>query len=157
MTDRAEVYRGLRDRALHSTPADLGLNAEGALSDAFGVVMDWSLSQGVATVVALETGDASIYLSSGGGMIGGGAHDSVKAAARSFVAIAAQHATELSATDVFPIPRDGFTRFYLLTRGGVVDAEAPTQELGQGIHPLSPLFHAGQEVISTLRVATTKG
>jgi hypothetical protein len=48
------------------------------------VVMDWNIGSGVATLVAFRDGTTSIYLSSGGGVIGAGAHESVTRVAAVF-------------------------------------------------------------------------
>src|SRR2546430_10376917 len=38
------------------------------------VLMDWNVGGSVATLVAFDDGTVSLYLSSGGGIIGAGAH-----------------------------------------------------------------------------------
>lgn len=58
--------------------------------------------------------------------------------------------TEPTAT--FDLPQPGRVRFQLLTVGGGRTAEAGEDELGFGRHPLSPLFHAGQDVITEIRL-----
>jgi len=54
-------------------------------SEIFGVIMDWEIGGGFATLVVFKTGYASIYLSSGGGVIGGGPNPNVNRAAKLFV------------------------------------------------------------------------
>jgi hypothetical protein len=51
------------------------------------------------------------------------------------------------------LPRPGHTRFYVLTSNGVVTADAPERDFGENRHVLSPLFYAGQEVITEIRSA----
>jgi len=53
--------------------------------------MDWDLGDGIATFISFSTGDASMYLSSGGGLIGGGHHENVSVAAKTFVDKAQQY------------------------------------------------------------------
>ncbi len=44
--------------------------------------MDWIVSSAIATVVAFSDGSASVYFSSGGGLLGGQAHEPIRNAAR---------------------------------------------------------------------------
>ena len=62
-----EVFAGLRDQALKVSRQSIGLPAPPVPSQAWGVVMDWGVDNGTATIVAFSDGNASIYLSSGGG------------------------------------------------------------------------------------------
>src|SRR5688500_6800465 len=68
-------YEGLRNMALGTTQKDLQLSLADGKTVVYAVVMDWNMGEGVATTVAYQTGDASMYLSSGGGIIGGGQHE----------------------------------------------------------------------------------
>ena len=56
---------------------------------------------------------------------------------------------------------DGTTSLYTRAGGGIIRAltytgqtagEATEDDLGQGRHPLSPVFHAGHRVITELRL-----
>src|SRR3954467_14364583 len=67
-----EMSRELRDMVLHGSRAKFDLPA--SKNPLWGVVMDWGLPQGTVTLVAIEDGNASYYLSTGGGTIGGAGH-----------------------------------------------------------------------------------
>ena len=82
------VFADLRNKALRLTRAELGLPAGRVPTEPFGVLMEMGYENGSATVVALGEGSASIYLSTGGGSIGGGGHDPVRKAALAMVATA---------------------------------------------------------------------
>lgn len=112
------------------------------------VIMDVHVDNGVASVMSSSGGDASIYLSSGGAMIGGGEHQNVRKAAIAFAREAVKHKAGMSPAAKFPYPSVGSVRFYLRTRDGVFFLDAPESELAAGTHPLSELFRAGQEVIT---------
>ena len=51
-----------------------------------------------------------------------------------------------------PLPTRGQTIFYLRTDTDVFSAQAPERELGERRHVLSPLFYAGQDVITQYRL-----
>src|SRR6516225_870477 len=61
------VYQGLRNMVLCGTRERFGLAPTSSRTEPWGVVMDWGVPNGTATVMALSDGSASIYLSGGGG------------------------------------------------------------------------------------------
>jgi hypothetical protein len=87
-------------------------------------------------------------------VIGGIGQESVRRAATAFVKLAGQHHANMALAKTFPLPREGRTVFYVRTDSGVFSAEADEEALGEERHDLSPLFHAGHEVISQLRFAS---
>lgn len=146
------VFADLRKQALSGTRESFGIDASATPSTPWCVVMETGFAEGSFTLVAFSDGSASIYLSSGGGSIGGGAHQTISKAAQAMVALAAKFQPRASATKAFPLPRDGQTTFYLRTDSGVFTATAPEEDLGEGRHPWSPLFHAGHEIITQYRI-----
>src|SRR5262245_34979877 len=116
--------------------------------------METGYPAAAATLVALGDGTASLYFSSGGGVIGGGPQPSVNATARRLVEIAGRHLSELSPTTEFPLPGTGEVRFYILTANGVLEGSAREDDLGAGSHSLSEVFFAGHDVITGLRKVT---
>jgi hypothetical protein len=117
--------------------------------------MDWGVTAGTATVVAFSDGNASVYLSSGGGFIGGSSHESIRKAAQKMVAIAAAFQPDAIATTTYPLPRHAQVVFYFLTDAGVFTANAPEEELSSHRHPLSKLGDAGQNIITQYRLIQT--
>ncbi len=147
-----EVYLGLRQQALNVTPTDIGVMVLPDSAEAFGVVMDIGMTTGTATVVAFSTGDASLYLSTGGGVIGGIGHEEVRVAAKDFVSIASSCTQGMVLTSSFQLPESGKVAFYILTPRGVFRKEAAETDLQAS--ELAPLYAAGQCVITELRVVS---
>lgn len=150
------MYEQLREMALRTTARDLGLAVTGSEPFVFGVVMDMDIDGETATLVSFETGDASLYLSTGGGMIGGGAHPNVAEASRRLVAAARPHLQDLSSVHAFPRPGRGGCIFYVLTTNGVFAISESVERLAGGASPLSPLFAAGNEALAQLRLVQTQ-
>jgi hypothetical protein len=152
-----DVYYGLRDQILHLKHEKIGLSAHKHNTDAWAVVMDWGVTRGTATVVAIADGTASIYLSSGGGSVGGGqSHDSIRQAAMRAVSIATEAQREMRPVTSYPLPGAGEVVFYVLTDAGVFSASASENELSAHRHRLSKLGDAMQEIITQYRVIQTK-
>jgi hypothetical protein len=145
------MYSVFRDQALALQRSSVGIPVPPSDVAIWGMLMETGYGNATATLFALMDGTTSLYLSSGGGVIGGQAHDSVRAANAAFLSVANQMSHYLVATNAFPLPETGGVIFYGLTDSGVVTGSAPEDDLGHGRHPLSPLFHAGYGVLTELR------
>ena len=144
-----DVMKELRLRVLRDLPGGLGHNRQP--DEPIVALMDISFPNATATVFGAATGDSSIYLSSGGGVLGGIGHENVRVAAIAFVHESAKHLNEMKVTSEFPYPSAGHVRFYIRTRDAVYSVERPEQDLGEKRDPLWPLFYAGQNVLTELR------
>ena len=147
------IYDDLRSQAL-ALSADLaGASKEDAV---FCVLMETGYPEAVATLVSARDGSASLYYSTGGGTIGAGSHQLPNAAAKKLVAIAAPFLTHMTKTEKSPLPKEGYTRFYLVTRSGLFTAEAKEEDLGESRLALSPLFHAAHQLIHEITLIGAK-
>ena len=145
--------KGLRDRLLISSPEEVGLNAEDAKAKVWGVLMEVTFPGGTVTVVSMRDGTASIYGSTGGGVLGGYA---AQKEAKLFVTEAEKHLASMKPTKSFPYPELGRIKFYVLTRDGVYTAEVDEKELQSAQHSLFPLFRTANEVLDVLRTASQR-
>jgi hypothetical protein len=134
------------------TRTALGLPPARVVTEPFGVLMETGYDSGVATVVAFGDGSASIYLSTGGGYIGGASQQALRTAAQTLVTAANQFQPQATLTTTFPLPQPGETRFYLLSDAGVFTGATAEQELGEQRHPWSSLFYAGQAIVTQYRL-----
>ena len=145
------VYSGLRTQALTTNRTEVGIPpATGAL--AWGTLMETGYDGVTVTLFALSDGTTSLYFSNGGGVIGGQAHEAVLRANEAFLNQATHSLQRLERCETYPIPKPAHTVFYVLTDSGILTGGALENDLGYGRHVLSPLFHAGHEVISQLRL-----
>lgn len=153
---REHYYVALRHQALNRSRVELGLTKPYEATKPWGVLMEITYDEASVTVFALSDGNASIYLSTGGGFIGGVGHEAVRHAAVAMVRVAGSLVPLLSPTETFPLPDRGRTIFYLRTEAGVLTGSATEKELAQRRHALSPLFFAGQDVITQYRLVSEK-
>ena len=150
------AYEGLRAMALNTSAAKLGLRLPDDTTTAYGVVMDMGVIGGTATLVAFSTGDASLYVSSGGGVIGSGQHDSVRRSALALVQSAEARLRLFSSTTRFDGPANGQVRFFILTNRGVLTAVESEDRIDSGGLPLSPVWYAGQKLLTDVRLVAEK-
>jgi len=131
---------------------EVGIAAPPPEAPVWGILMETGYPGATATLFALNDGTTSLYLSSGGGVIGGHAHQDVRQANAEFVETANHYYQDLDPTESFPVPEEGYTLFYLLTDSYVLTGAGHEEDLGLERHPLSSLFHAGHRVITQLRL-----
>ncbi len=151
-----QVYLGLRTQALTSTSAKIGLKNIGP-DDPLAVLMDLNTGARNVTIAAFADGAASIYISNGGGFIGGGQnYPSVHEAGQNLIAVARRFRPRMQKTQDYPLPQKGEVFFYLITDNGVYTVSAPETELNRRTHALTELYAAGQEIITQYRLNTPK-
>jgi len=148
-----EIYLGLRSRALTVKPGDVGFDSSGEDPEPYGVLMEMNRPRAIITLAAFVTGDASLYFSSGGGILGGIQHESVRQAAAELVAFSKDVLPHFAQAAAFPGPAHDAFRFYILTTRGIFTAEVPAEPVVSGRAPLSPLFIKANTVITAIREA----
>jgi hypothetical protein len=149
-----DVYSGLRNRALNVTTTELGLEPD-RRSPIHAVIMETGYPDAVATFACFRDGTVSLYLSTGGGVIGGGEHQSVRDACVEMLSITNRYAPDFIAAcqraSSFPLPNDGEVLFYLATSDGVYLARCNQDALAEQRDPFSALFNNCHAVMSELR------
>lgn len=143
---------GLRNMILTTDPAELKFAADADFPAVYGVLVDWPLDSGTATIVALRDGTASLYTTSSFGIIGGGGNEGAHDAAIACVRLADGLAGACRPVTDYPYPPAGTVYYYLLTYSGVKRCSAGMAALEDGSDPTSPLFDAAQRVLTQLRL-----
>ena len=147
-------YRKLRNVALRVTPEQLELSLPSNKTDVYGIVMDWNTGDNVCTVVAFQTGDASIYLSSGQGYIGGGQHANIHDQATLFVESGQNYLKYANLIDSTPLPDKECVRFYFLTNKGIFATQENVSNLKDKSNEFIQLMGQGEKLISEHREVT---
>ena len=113
--------------------------------------MDWGMNGVTATTVSYQTGDASLYLSSGGAVIGGGQHQNVNNAAKQFVSLAQTFLDRTHKTEIASLPATDEVKFYLLTNKGTYAGQETMKNLENNSSSWLALFEGGNKVLTELR------
>ena len=148
-----EVYARLHALALTRTPADFGLPAD-VPPGAYAMLVDMGYPGATVTLFFGADGTASLYVSTGGGVIGGHAYTGVRDAVTRALAVATELAPGLAPAHEFPAPVQGDAALRVLTADGVREGGGSMNELASGRHALSRLFLAANDVLTQLRLAT---
>jgi hypothetical protein len=118
--------------------------------------MDWEIRGTIASTVAYQTGDASLYLSSGGGVIGGGQHQNVNSASKQFVSLAQTFLDKTTKTEATSLPVTDEVKFYLLTNKGIFAGQETMKNFENNTSAWLKLFEAGNNVLTELRKTSEK-
>jgi hypothetical protein len=148
-TPRADpaIYAKLRERALEFRLEDKSPDTVQA------VLMDWHTGNGTLSVVAAVDGSASIYLSSGGGFIGGGQrYTELRRLAVDSVELARQGLARFEMTTSTELPPEGEVFFYANTGAGIRYARASEIALLNGTSRLASLGNAMQEIVTAYQL-----
>jgi hypothetical protein len=155
--DPKDVYIGLRNTMLQGSRSKFGIAPTATPMEPWGVLMDWGIQNGTATVVAASDGSASIYFSRGGGYIGGKGQEPIRAAGQKAVEIARAVRLPEQPTAAYPLPETHKVFFYFLTDAGVFMLRTSEQELKSPVHPLRDISDAMQGVITQYRIWNQNG
>ena len=153
---KENAFEGLRTMALSATPEQLQLSLPTDKTVVYGVIMDWGMDGATATIVSYQTGDASMYLSSGGGVIGGGQHQNVNSAAKQFVNLAQTYLDKATKTETTDLPSTDQVKFYLLTNKGKFVGQDNMKSFENNSSEWLKLFEEGNKVLTELRMTTEK-
>ena len=151
---RRAIYRDMRSMALGLDAAAIRMPEGERWSGALVAAMEIGLPEATTTVVAIADGSVSMYLSRGGGVVGAGEHAAVRGAAEQFRTVVAENHGLMARTGVFPPPAVGEVRFHARIGDDRLTGSAQESALRTGRHPLAPLYAAGQDVLTEIRLTT---
>jgi hypothetical protein len=159
-TEPHETFLGLREMIITISPSEVGLNPSERFPRVWGALLEFGRGEGTASLVTLTDGTTSLYTSAGGGIIGGGEHETVAEASRAYLDAVEARLDRLAPVAELPLPRPGTVRFNVLAHDGRFTAEADQRDLERGLErdlevgqdALYDLFIAGNDVLTELRL-----
>jgi hypothetical protein len=86
--------------------------------------------------------------------VSGEAPENLAQANSRFVETADRLVEHMQRTELYPVPGEGHTIFYVGTRAGMLSGSGLTEDLEADRHPLSPLYRAAEEVNEQGRLAS---
>lgn len=147
---RHNPYQRLREMVFSLNYESVGLSVEKEERPLFAL-MELNLSGDIATLVSVVDGSTSLYLSTGGGITGGGMHERVKEASERFLLQAKDALAYMTKVEDHHPPAEGEVCFYVKNQAGVFRYCASEQNLREGNDPLSQLYVLGHKVLTELR------
>ena len=147
------TYLALRTMVFEVDPDTIDVSHESHLRPAWCALLEFGLPQGTGTLIAIADGTVSFYTSTGGGVIGGGEHAAVRVAAERFLEEASDATVFMRATGDIPnTPAPGNVGIHVRTFEATLSTELPEGTVSRGRHELSPLYVAGQDLLTEVRL-----
>lgn len=148
----AETMREIRRLFLTQPPSTWGIQQTSEHSHVFAVLMEWLIGEVAVTVAVALDGTASVYSTSGTGMIGGDSDEVANREARALVAAAGGFLDEATPVSEFPYPRADRVQFYLRTFQDVRRLDVAQESLVGGHDRYSALHAHGWAVFKRMLV-----
>lgn len=118
-----------------------------------GVVAEIGMERGAAIIAGYVNGDARIFWTTGGGIIGDmRQYPDIVNAAKALVRTAQKVVAQLPVETTRPLPDPGRIRFALLTLAGMHVADEKQSDVEEPNHPLYQLYASLQDLITQLRL-----
>ena len=155
-TAEQNPYMQMRKMALDVTAEQLGFKIPEDSIKVYGIVTDLDMDGGTATIVTYLTGDASIYLSSGGGFIGAGQHESVRKVTKKFVENGHLISFKGEKFENPDLPTKGNANFYFLSNMGKTRITESMSKMENGNSEYSKLFEELNIVMNEIRLKSGK-
>ena len=148
-------FNELRGRFLNLKASDIGFKPSKD-RQILGASLEFFIQDNIVSLVAVSDGSASLYFSTGGGIIGIGQHKEAVEPIKAFLNQAQMHLPDAKLVTETPLPAKGQTLLYLITTEGIKQVIAPDMMTLPERSPFFPLFDAGQHVISVARMTEEK-
>jgi len=145
-----DMYSDLRNMVLTAKPP--GLESVVQPGEPYGILMEMGVQGGSATMLSMRDGSMSLYFSGGGGLLRAQAYPNIREAGAQFFSAAQQFTHLMTPTTSYPLPGPHRVRFYILTPAAALTYEANIEDLGYNRDPMSPLFHAGDRMLTQMRL-----
>ena len=165
-----DEYFYLRNYLFSTSRQELNVQQAFGIDEVWVAVMETTYADHSLTLVTLADGDTALWHGTGGGRLAECDNFETRKAAVRFVdeasrslqpmepyqpfqpskALEEQFGEFNPLASLFPLPERGNTRFYIMSRAALHTIEIPAIDLEENRHPLSRLFHLGQDVIATI-------
>jgi hypothetical protein len=149
----AEIAARLRQNALEFRFDGMAAEETAGSPVPFGLVSEFRQGEAVVTMAAFQTGDVSLYFSTGGGILGGIGRPELAALAKESVAALAPMVSQLTRDDASEPPGPGEICFYVLTPGGRFTARAMTSDMVKRDGPIVQLVRLSGALLTKVREA----
>jgi hypothetical protein len=140
------IYLDLRENAF-KYQLDNNVPPENSMVKA--LIMDWHLGNGIMTLACFGTGEASLYLSSGGGKIGG-SDDTIKEWSHSLIITSNEYIELAEKRDSHDLPDDDHINFFLLSQNDKLLIKESMVNIRQNSSQVMRLFEISNLIIGKL-------
>lgn len=148
-------YDMLRSMAFNAMPGALLNSLKPEDIRVYSVIMDWDMGNDTVTLATQITGETSLYVKSGGAILGTSKFPNISNAAQQFTILAQNFLTFALPANDTALPKPNDIHFYLLTNKGTYLGIIATRDVETGASAWKELFEAASNVINQMRLAAT--
>lgn len=145
----------LRSMAFNAMPGALLNSLKPEDIRVYSVIMDWDMGNDTVTLATQITGETSLYVKSGGAILGTSKFPNISNAAQQFTILAQNFLTFALPANDTALPKPNDIHFYLLTNKGAYLGIIATRDVETGASAWKELFEAASNVINQMRLAAT--
>ncbi len=144
-------FDAMRKMALNAAPGILLASIPEDTRTVYAVVMDWNVGSDMITLSTNLTGEANLYVKSGGGVVGAGKYANIAAEAQALVNIAQQLVATALYRQEIHLPAPDNVQFCLLTNHGKFIITDSLSKIKEQTSLCLPLFEKASHVINEMR------
>lgn len=144
-------FEGLRNMALTAMPGAILANVPEGETYLYSVIMDWNMGDDTITLATNITGEANLYVQSGGGIVGAGRHVAVSESAQTLVAFSRKFLSMATQPSSTPLPEKNVVQFILLTNKGKYILKDEMKNIEARRSPFFEMYEQASYVINEMR------
>lgn len=149
-----ELFHDLRRAILELDPATLDPLPAAAGLPLWGALMEIGTRERAVSLVTLVDGTTSVYLSTGGGIIGAGDHEPVAAASVDFLSLLGSRIERFTPDTDDSLPEPGLVVIRVLTYDGRRRTDNAGRAPRRSADDLVELYAAGRRVLTEIQLAS---
>lgn len=153
--NKENMYPELRKIAFSATAEQLELSQIDN-DKVYGLITEMFMNNGTATVVGFLSGDASIYLSSGGGFIGGGNHEDVNLKVKEIIDKIQKFKEKSINIENADLPEKNMINFNFLTKNGVYQISENKNEIMSENSEFTELYKEVDKIMTLIRIKSER-
>ncbi len=154
-SSQENIYLDLRKMAFSTTTEQLELT-DLSNDKVFGLITEMYMNPGTSTIVAYLSGDASIYLSTGGGFIGGGNHEDVNKKVREIIDQIDKFKINAEKIENAELPKANEVYFNFLTKNGVYQIKENINDIMNEKSDYTELFNEVNKIMTLIRIKSER-
>jgi hypothetical protein len=155
INNQENIYSDLRKMAFSTTAEQLEL-IEIDNDKVYGLVTEMFMNKGTATIVGFLSGDASIYLSSGGGFIGGGNHEDVNSKVKEIIDQIQKYKSKSIKIENADLPKQNEINFNFLTKNGIYQINGNMNEIMSEKSEFTELYKEVDKIMTLIRIKSER-
>jgi len=148
-----ETYLEMRSALLDINPAEFGMPKSESINQIFGVILDISQGDSIMTISAYQTGDVSVYYSTGMLYMAGVNVQRFRKMAIEYTNLSQDYVELVEKTDNKSLPESGFVKFYFVTNNGLYCHQDKLKSIIQSESDWNVLIDKGMNIVKTYEEA----